>query len=292
MSFTLKRINNEKVEKVKFLIDDDKRPIRGYDLFPNLYSNIFNLAKKNTGKTVVTYKIIKTCCSKHTTVIAFCSTLYKDKCWASIMKMCKDKGIPFIGHTSMIDDEGVDQLALLVNYLSNKAKARYEAQLEKEDRKKKGYRKEKKINPILMNESSDDEDQDEDDDGAKARAKSKFQEIEYMIIFDDLSTELKFKSFIKFMKENRHFLCKTVINTQWLCDLPPSGRKQIDYALVFKGQSRQKLEEIYKDCSLNVEPEEYFDIYDTATEKPYSFLYIDSKQCKFRQNFDKEYQLD
>jgi hypothetical protein len=279
MSFILKRINKEKVKKVKSLKEEDTRPIKGYDLFPELYSNIFCVAKKKSGKTSCIYKIIKDCCTSQTTVIAFCSTLYKDDTWKSIVKMCKAKRIPFIGHSSLYED-GVDQLELLVNLLQNQARE----EAEEEELEERVSKLEKAINPIMMNSDSDDEDE-------KKKRKSKYRCPEYVIVLDDLSNELKSKSLVSLCKKNRHFKCKVVISSQWLNDCLPEVRKQCDYFLVFKGQSKKKLEEIHRDCDVGLELEEFQDIYHEATKKDFSFLYIDTKANQFRRNFDKVFQF-
>lgn len=276
MSFKLKRINDTKVHKVKLISEEDKRPIKGESLFPELYSNIFLVARKKSGKTSVIYKIIKECACPQTIVIAFVSTLYKDETWKSIMKMCKSKHIPFIGHTSLFED-GIDQLDLLVSFLQNQAREENEEE-ELEERVTK-------LEQILLCDDSDD------DEESKPR-KSKYRCPEYIIVLDDLSKELKSKALVTLLKSNRHMKIKTIISSQWLNDCLPESRKQIDYTLVFKGQSKKKLEEIYRDCDIGVEPEIFQEIYHQATEKPYSFLYIDSRNNTFRQNFSHEFIID
>ena len=71
----------------------------------------------------------------------------------------------------------------------------------------------------------------------KKSKKAKFLAPEYMIIFDDLSSELKSRSLLSLLKFNRHFKAKLIISSQWLHDLLPESRKQIDLFLIFKGFS-------------------------------------------------------
>lgn len=42
------KINDVKVDKVPLLSKEDKRPVRGAALFPEIYANIFLCAKKKT----------------------------------------------------------------------------------------------------------------------------------------------------------------------------------------------------------------------------------------------------
>src|SRR6185437_11733738 len=75
---------------------------------------------------------------------------------------------------------------------------------------------------------------EETDKKRKKERVSKYQAPEYIIIFDDLSSELKSRSLLSLLKFNRHFKSKLIISSQWLHDLLPESRKQIDLFLIFK----------------------------------------------------------
>jgi hypothetical protein len=109
-----------------------------------------------------------------------------------------------------------------------------------------------------------------------------------MIIFDDLSSELKSRSLLSLMKFNRHFKSKLIISSQWIHDLLPESRKQIDLFLIFKG-FEEKIALIYKDCDSGVPFETFYLIYKRSTLKPYSFMYIDTRSDAFRCNFSKQW---
>ena len=131
--------------------------------------------------------------------------------------------------------------------------------------------------------------EEEPEDDKKKVRKSKYLAPEYMIIFDDLSSELKSRSLLSLLKFNRHFKAKLIISTQWVHDLLPESRKQLDLFLIFKGFPEIKLKEIYKDCDSSIPFETFLQIYHKATQKPYSFLYIDSRSDLFRRNFDSKF---
>jgi hypothetical protein len=264
-----KRINNEKVLPIPLIGGaSDKRPIKGEQLFSEIFANIFLVARKKSGKTSVIYKIVKDCVDKHTTVVAFVSTLYKDDNWIAIRKYCTSHNIPFIGHTSL-KEAGDDKLEALVDKLLKEAE---------ENEIKKNEPKKKKVNILALD--SDEEDEDH------AR-KSKFRTPEYLIILDDLSNELKSNSLVALLKNNRHFKAKVIVSSQYLNDLLPESRQQLDYFLVFKGQPKEKLEVIYKDADIAAIPfNEFNKIYEIATREPYSFLYIDRHNQTYRKNFD------
>ena len=265
------------MKKVKFLKESDNRPIKGEDLFSELYSNIFLCAKKKSGKTVVLSKCIKECIGKKTKIIAFVSTLYKDDTWKAIRDYCKKKKIDFEGHTSLME-EGVDQLSELVDRLQNEAQ-------DDEEEKEMDSRVSSLERKLGMCDIQFDGDSDEEDDDLPKK-KEKYLAPEYLIILDDLSNELKSRSLVTLLKKNRHFKAKILISSQYLNDLLPESRKQMDVFLVFRGQPRKKIDEIHRDADVNVDPEEFYDIYKFATEKDYSFLYIDTKTSEFRRNFN------
>jgi len=258
MSFQTKKLNNETVGEIPLKKPKDTRPVKGWKLFPEMNANIFLCAKKKSGKTSTIYKILQKCCGKDTKIIAFCSTLHKDASWIAIRDWAIEHGLTFIGHESLKDDDGTDQLQLLINEL--------QAKVEGDEPKEKS---------ILDSDSEDEE----------PKRKSKYQSPEYIFIFDDLSTELKSNTIPRLLKVNRHFLSKTIISSQWLNDLHPMSRKQQDYLILFRGHPEKKLEEIYRDANLSIPMEKFWQIYKFATEQPFSFLYVDCASGEFRRNF-------
>ena len=120
----------------------------------------------------------------------------------------------------------------------------------------------------------------------KKSKKAKFLAPEYMIIFDDLSSELKSKSLLSLLKFNRHFKAKLIISSQWLHDLLPESRKQIDLFLIFKGFPLEKLNAIHKDCDSSIPFDMFYAMYKKTTKLPHSFLYVDTREDYFRRNFD------
>jgi len=275
------RINDVTVDKVPLLNEEDKRPVKGGALFSELYANVFLCAKKKSGKTSTIYKIIKESVGRSTHIIAFVSTLYKDANWKSIRKWCEMKGVEFEGHTSL-NEEGVDMLDELVNRLQDEAKF----DEEEEEISRRVSKLERKVGIHKCPVQIDGESDEDDEDKQKKKKKEKYRAPEYLVILDDLSNELKSRSLVTLLKKNRHFKAKILLSSQYLNDLLPEARKQLDYFLVYRGQPEKKLDEIYRDADVNVDKEEFYDIYKFATEKEYSFLYIDTKTSEFRRNFN------
>ena len=275
MHYEAKKINNVKVKKVQLNEVEDHRPVKGADLFEEIYANIFLCAKKKSGKTSTIYKIVKECLGKKTKVIAFVSTLHKDATWNAIRKYCEGKGNEFIGHTSLKED-GEDLLDKLVKELEEEAETEFEDNNIDERLK----HLEKKLCPVLCDGDSDNEEK------VRKERKEKYRSPEYLILLDDLSSELKSKSLVSLLKKNRHFKAKIIVSSQYLNDMLPESRKQQDYFLIFRGQPNKKLEEIRRDADVGLDEEEFRDVYQFATEERYSFLYIDTHQNTYRRNFN------
>lgn len=83
--------------------------VKGKELFPELYANIFMLAKKKSGKTVTVGTILKKCAGRaingeKTCIIIFASTIHKDAMWAAIIKMLQKRNYEVTVHTSINED--------------------------------------------------------------------------------------------------------------------------------------------------------------------------------------------
>ncbi len=71
----------------------------------------------------------------------------------------------------------------------------------------------------------------------------------------------------------------------------PEGLKQMDYFLLFKGHSSDKIEKIYKDADVSISLSLFEQMYKYATKEKYSFLYVDTRNDTFRINFNKAFLL-
>ena len=292
MSLSLKQINDKLVKKI-YIPDDDTRPVKGYDICQEVYSNIFLCARKKSGKTCALFKIIKECAVKDTVIIVFCSTIYKDKNWIQIRKYFEKKGMDIRVYTSIYED-GEDQLSTLIHDLSAEAKEKEEIKDEDETQEEPSSADrcddilQRLASMHLQTNSFPAAESDEKEKKKKVK-KCKYQAPEYIIIFDDLSSELKSSSLLRLMKFNRHFKTKLIISSQWLHDLLPESRKQFDVFLIFKGFPLKKCELIYRDCDIAIPFEIFYKIYKKATKKPFSFMYIDTRSDSFRCNFNQEF---
>src|SRR5258708_7862615 len=92
----IKKINNEVVKAIPLkCVPVDK--IKGYCLFPDLYGNIFLVARKKSGKTSTIFKILKECIGRDARTIINPNLIH-------IVKYLKKKGNPVFKFTSLKDN--------------------------------------------------------------------------------------------------------------------------------------------------------------------------------------------
>ncbi len=301
----LKTINKLKVVPLKNSLVTNDKPVLGFEMFPEVYSNILLCAKKKSGKSVVIGNIIKKCAGKNTRIIAFCSTINKDVAWLATKKYCKKHHIPFTGYQSIYDGKK----NLLFEYVSK-------FRNEKEEDMLADSSDEEPMFSDMESDSSSDSGADSDDENEMFQKKRKdggeknhkigddlsflknnipslvptlpYQSPEVIFCFDDLSHELRDEAINLLVKTNRHIHCKVIMSCQWIHDLLPEAIKQVDYLLLFKGLDSKKLEKVIKDADLSINLELLKKVYENATSEPFNFLYID-RFDHFRKNFDKQY---
>jgi hypothetical protein len=261
-------INKKVVEPIK---NTKLRPdrIKGYDMFPDLYCNIFLCAKKKSGKTSVIYKILKECCDADTVVYCFCSTHNKDDNYKAIKTLLEEKKMTSYFFTSLIEDK-VNMLEVILTDLQNQPDTDEENEPE--------------VDPpqsvLKFYESNEGL-------GFKMKKnKKKKMAPKIIFIFDDFSGELRDGNITKLLKEHRHHKSKVIISSQHPNDLSPAGRAQIDYWLLFQGHSEVKLEEMFSYMNVDITEEQFKSLYHQATKEKYHFFYIDRNNEEFRKDFN------
>ena len=261
---SLTKLNDFQVNPIQLPVIPQKN-IRGSKLFPEIYANIFLCAKKKSGKTSVIYNILKNCADKYTNVIVFCSTHQKDRNWIEIKKYLDEKNINNEFYHSMNDNGNI--LSEIVTDLQLQVSSDSESEEEEPEilRFKTKRKKKKKKKPTIISPK-------------------------YIIIFDDLSSELRKPEIAHLLKTNRHYKSKIIISSQYLHDLQPMSLRQMDYWLLFSGLPDEKLQMVYKQADLSIDYEKFYELYKQATSEKYSFFYIDTNTDTFRRNFN--YQIE
>ena len=278
-----KKINKVCVKPIIQTVIPAKR-IAGYDLFAEPYCNVALIAKKKSGKTSVLYNCLKKCAGPNTNVYLFSSTINRDDTYKEICDMLEKRHCIVHKYTHFKDIDG--------NVLDE-------------------------IIEGLKNVDSDNEDDDPEttlntpiDCGCQGGStvklgfgdlepvKQPIKEVkpkkerkiycENIFAFDDLGSDMRHKSIDILLKTNRHFKSKVFLLGHTLTDLNPASRKQLDYALIFKSFSEDKLKSLYGDLDLSIEFDNFMEAYKYATEIPYNFLYISTKTDEIRKNFNEK----
>lgn len=280
--FEFKKINKIEINPV-VTKDFSKDKVKGKAYFAEPYANIALIARKKSGKSTLIYEIVKNCASTKTIVYIFASTVEKDDTYKELIKMLEKREMTY--HTFMsIKEGGTDQLQMIMEDLKHKSGGIPDAEDEPISQRP-GH---PGLLPMYCSVAEEIGEKKKALAAKKNRKKATKLYPKYMFIFDDLSTELKNKHVDFLLKTNRHYQSKVIVSTQWLSDLLPSSRRQMDYYILFKGLTPEKLEAVFQDADLHIDYETFLKLYEHATEEPYSFLYIDVKNATFRRRFDTE----
>jgi hypothetical protein len=266
-----RKINDFKISKIKLPTLSEKK-IRGGDLLP-IYSNTFICAKKNSGKTTVIFNILKKCVDKDTIVDLFVSTIEKDRSWLQIVDYLKNKGVTVNQSMSTVGPNGDDLIRKIIDQ------------------------------PVVFSDEEDSDSEEETTtsyislhnttapDEPRKRRKTKMAQ-KRIIILDDIGNELKKPTIDQLLKVNRHLHSKVILSSQYLNDLSPQARRQIDVWLLFTGCKKEKLSTVMRDCDTHLDYDVFEQVYKYATAKKYNFLYIDCHNSKFRKNFNEQLEVD
>lgn len=270
----LKKVSNHIVKPIKKSNCHSKENVKGSDVFELPFGNIYICASTASGKTTCLFEIIKMICNKHTNVLVFCSTIYNDPNWTHIREYLEEKDMSHVFSDSIYDEEaGENQLTGLLKTL-------------KEEAKKREEKKEKDELPVQKKLFLCDESESEDEDDHKRKPKKMAQK--YLLIFDDLSEELRRdKTIQQLCKKSRHFDCRVILSSQYLNDIDPATMRQMMYGILFSGHGEDKLRIIHRNLDLSFCPFDIFErIYKAVTKEKYNFLFIDRPNKQLRKNFD------
>lgn len=250
---------------------------KGKDILDVKYWIMSILAKRRSGKTTLIYNLIKQFGHKHMIILFFVPTFYKDSVYESIRNYLDRKGIVYQGNTSIENEEGIDLIDV--------------------------FMKENNGDRYLLNQESKEEIVQQPQIPVcnfggpiiDSQSESKNEDIniepEYMIIFDDMSSQLRHPSIVKLCKNSRHFKCKIILSSQSIVDLTPSQHSQIDYCVLFKNFNFDSIEKVYKRLQPNLSFEEFYELYKNVTEgktgKYNNFLVIDRNKEEYRKNLNE-----
>lgn len=272
---------NEIIVKPIKLTKIDPKTIKGFDIVgDNLYPNIFSIAMKGSGKTTVLFNSMKKMIDKRTKVYFFVSTFYNDPSFEVIRDWLENKEIEYEAYTEI-----GKEFDTFVSKVMEEAKAeqlqKKLADVEKEPENLWAIPDDALIKDVLDTE-----------DEYKVRVnKPKKVTPKYMVVFDDMSSDLRMKKVSVLIKQNRHYKCCTWISSQNALDLKNDARNNINIYLLFPNIPKEKLIQFYESATLHVPYEIFEYLYHYATEKPHNFLYVNRDSREFRHNFNTRIEL-
>lgn len=269
----LRKLNDEVVRAVRIPTTNACK-VRGCRLFPEVYGNVFICARKKSGKSSLIAKILRDCVGRDTQVLIFASTVRKDAVYKEIVKALRNKPIENGERVQCFTD--LSELETIMTELRMQSESESESESSSESDE-----------PILGFDR-------EDEKARPKRRKEKLLSPEIIFVFDDLSSELRSPHIDFLLKSNRHYKAKILLSSQWPNDIQPSGLKQLDTLILFKGHSEAKLKKLHSDVDLNIPLDQFVRIYKEVTGEnspKYSFLYIDQKDGTFRRNFTHQIEV-
>lgn len=268
-----KKLNDTVVRKVQ--IENINENVKGADMFPILYPNVFIAASKNSGKTMNIYNIINNSLQKGSIIFVFCSSHYNDQVWQKIKELCEKKEIIATFYTDLVN-EGINTIQAIIESIKEIAAEREQEQ--EEEQPPDLFHPDEEGNMISVK--------------VKKERKPKYNSPEYTLIFDDMAGSLTNPDIAALVKRNRHFHCRTIMSSQDGKDIRPATISNMDYLLLYPNITQARLEHIYEALGMNhITFDDFKKLYYHATSAPYNFLYIDRKTGKFRHNYDKEISL-
>lgn len=290
LSITIQKINDVKVKP--FVALQEKKPPRHFDLFGmNPYPNIGIMASKGSGKTSVLGTILTKSIGWGTEVIAFVPTGYQDSAWQEIRDYMAN--LPsklynkFTLYTEIVDDETGENH--LQRFLDEQKRISSELDDDSQDDEKKDAPA-VPANFIVPLEAESDDEKDEAELREEIERKiqrSKYTFPRYILIFDDLSDDLRNRYVEKLLKTNRHLKAMIIISSHQLTDMRPASTTNLDFVLVFGGIEERYLEALRKRIALRIPFNVFSELYRTITAERFNFLWISTRDQKFRKNFNE-----
>lgn len=103
-----------------------------------------------------------------------------------------------------------------------------------------------------------------------------------LIIIDDCIDKLKSPVLSAICSRYRHYNLSLILSSQYYRAFSPIIRANTDYWIVYKNNVRKEVEKIIEDFNMYPDFEKY---YLDATNKKYSFLYVNQKRGELWKNF-------
>jgi len=286
----LQKINNFRIKPVAVGSGKPKK-FKGDDVFKRQYFNIALLSKTASGKTTVIKNLIDKFKTKNTLFLIFASTINLDATWAEILKTLPEDS--YMAEPHFID--GKDDLLAQWMKENNNFEEGDDSEIDEQDDTTLSPPPQSQpiiTNPLHMAPNCGFHTppiRQPDKPQAKSKPSKKTKNnCEWIIIFDDLSSDMRHKSVSTLLKKSRHYKAKVIISSQSLTDITPSAHNQLYALCLFKGISDDSLQYIYKRYEMFLPFDEFVKVYHEITQEPYKFLTLLPVEQEIRKNLDQK----
>lgn len=108
-----------------------------------------------------------------------------------------------------------------------------------------------------------------------------------LLIFDDISNEMKDKDLREVIRFRRHLHANIILSSQAKIDILPSIFSLCDYFCLFANIPIDKLKNLHENIALPNEFDVFERLYKFATHKKFNFLFIDRVEWQLRRNLNE-----
>lgn len=273
--------------------------VKGGDWFPEVYANIFLLAKKKSGKTTAVANILRHTAGRRTKFVFVVSTINKDEIWLKIVKYWKRKGHA----VATYDEIGERRDNVIRQWLAERKMEAEEEQAEKEAKENGEYKPPVDQAPRVhmmggsgktnveeyRQQRAQEREQKREEQGVVKKKHKLYPE--WIVVCDDLGDAMRHPDITQLLKTNRHYKAKVILSSQFIHDLMPAALTQLDYVLAFGRIPEVKVRSLAKILNLDITEDQLWMLYSDATSKKHQFLYIDTRFEVYRRGFTQQYQL-
>ena len=272
--------------------------------FPMSHPCIMYVGKKKSGKSNLIYHLMRNIVGKDTKIYIFCSTALKDATYKQmITELEKNNEVSVYNSLYRTETNGkrkkqVNQLKELIDSWQEDKPRKKKKKKEKEEKKApEVFQPFSNLKPEMLGEGhlyhkifkqqvGGEKPAVETDNKPKRKRRSKKIYSDKIVIFDDLSEELRDPMIASFLKKNRHYKATCMISSQHI-DINPGARANIDILFAFKAISPAKVEILRRVADSDLDEKEFYNIYKEATNEPYSFLYANCRDNELYKRFDE-----
>ena len=246
---------------------------KGKELIPYEYFNINLCGKRNSGKTVLIYNIVKWFVSSHTKTYIISPTIQKDNNMKKVVKLAKKQGADVKAYSGF-KAGNKDVIKHLMKKWDNEDK-KYKTYKSQKHNKTKPDPKiyEQQIREYFKGTCIFAPSFEEIEDGGKTKPPIKYDRL---LIIDDNSEELRHdKSFKELIFMARHYRCRIVYSSHDLKHSSPAMFQNLTHAVLYGKFSDDRLKCAHERLDPVEDLSLFSKLYKHCTKQEYGFMIYD-----------------